>query len=206
MSLNAYKIEFGPFCKNRRMCRFQREIIFKGENIISSISIKNLGFTLDRNLSYQEEVKIIPLKKPVGIKAMHSMRSIYGEQTMLHLLKVIILFHLLYPSLLLTTNTSNLTDTLDLQVNWALKTCFEGKKYDSSNDLGERYQILPVRAMLDIQASCYFWKLQIEKLPAFNRGFEIPITKVKVITRTKQLTLQLFMRFNSDEKLFFRTS
>ena len=135
------------------------------------------------------------------MKAVHTIRSIYGEETKL-LLKSIILSHLQYPTLLLTGITSNLIDTLNQQVNLALKICFYRKKYDSSNDLRERYQMLPFRATHDIRAACYFWKWQNE-----NSLFsieEMPTSKVKVNIRTKELTLQLFLRFSSDEKLFFQ--
>ena len=45
----------------------------------------------------------------------------------------------------------------------------------------------------------------IKKLLAINRGVEMPTNKVKISTRSKQLAVQVFLRFNSDEKLFFLT-
>ena len=89
---------------------------------------------------------------------MHTIRSIYGEQNKLLLLKSVILSCLQNPFLLLSGITSSLVDKLDQQVNWALKTCFHRKKYDSLKDLRERYQIIPVLAILDIKVACDFWQ------------------------------------------------
>ena len=60
----------------------------------------------------------------VVIKAMNTIRSIYGEKTKLLLLKSIILSHFHYLFLSLLGMKSNYCDTLEQQVNWALKIYF----------------------------------------------------------------------------------
>ena len=128
----------------------------------------------------------------VGIKAMHSICSIRGEQTMLILQKSFIFSRFPYPPLLLTRITSSLLDTIDNKSIVPLKLVFFGKKYEILNDLREKYQVRPVRAIFNIKAACYLWKKQNKKLLVFNRGLQLSTSKAKVHTRKKQLNLQLF--------------
>ena len=142
LTLNANKTEFMLTAKKKSMNgQTPVKIIIEGEKITSSNSVKSRGVTLDRNLTYQEEVLSILRKMAGSIKAINTIRCIYGEQSKLLPLKSIILSHLQCLSVLLTGITSNRFDTLDQQVNWALTTCFYRKKYDSSNDLRGRYLI-----------------------------------------------------------------
>ena len=158
LTVYVNKMNLSFFLQKIEECAAQVEIIINGDKITSSNLVKCLGVTQDRNLTYQEGVQIILREMAVSVEAMHKIRSIYGEQTMLLLLKSIILSHLLYLSPLLPGITSNFIDTLNQQVNWALKICFYCKSYDSSYDLRERYQTLLISAILDIKAACYFRK------------------------------------------------
>ena len=53
----------------------------------------------------------------LGIKAMQTIRSLYGEQTEFLPLQLTFFWHLQYPSLLLTRNTTNIIDKLDQKIN-----------------------------------------------------------------------------------------
>ena len=57
--LTPTKLNLSFFCKKWQNVQTPVEIIIKGEKITPSNSIKYLGVTLDRNLTYQNEVKLI---------------------------------------------------------------------------------------------------------------------------------------------------
>ena len=59
---------------------------------------------------------------------------------------------------LLTGITENLITTLEKQLNWGIKACFNRSKFDHSTNLKIRHKILPARYFLDYKGLSYLWK------------------------------------------------
>ena len=53
-----------------------------------------------------------------------------------------------YPGVLLCSLSQNLITILEKQLNWAVKACYNSKKFDSSHDLKLMNNILPVRMLI----------------------------------------------------------
>ena len=64
-----------------------------------------------------------------------------------------------YPAILLSGISANLMISLEKQLSWAVKTCCDRAKYDSSSDLKLKHNILPVTIFLDYKILCHFWKI-----------------------------------------------
>ena len=70
--------------------------------------------------------------------------------------------------------------TLEKQLNWRIKPCFNRYKMDSAHDLGIHYRILSVRHLLDLKAVLFFWKWKYNLSPAFSR-LQIATANLKTI-------------------------
>ena len=75
--------------------------------------------------------------------------------------------------------------SLEKQLNWAVKTCCDCAKYDSSSDLKLKHNILPVTMFLDYKILCHFWKIQHQVLPAYNNT-EYDNHQIDINTRNKK--------------------
>ena len=80
-----------------------------------------------------------------GIKTLYAIRDIFPIATRLLLLNALVLSQLHYPAILLTGISENLITTLEKQLNWGIKACFNRSKFDHSTNLETRHKILPVR-------------------------------------------------------------
>ena len=76
----------------------------------------------------------------------------------------LVISHLYYSSILMCSQ--NLLIRVEKQLSWAVKSCFNRKKYDRSTDLKLKYKVLPVHIFNDFKVSCYFWKIITNNLPA----------------------------------------
>ena len=97
--------------------------------------MKYLGVYLDQNLDFQDEMKNILRKIATGIKTLYAIRDFFPTATRLLLLNGLVLSHLHYSSILLTGISENLITTLEKQLNWEIKACFNRTKFDHSTDL-----------------------------------------------------------------------
>ena len=59
--------------------------------------------------------------------------------------------------------------TLEKQLSWAVKTCFNRKKYDSSSDQKLKHQILRIKFLLEYKVLNYFMKFTSNQLPIFKK-------------------------------------
>ena len=134
LTLNADKTEFITFQTKNNKDK-NTNLIVKDEVIRSSSTVKFLGVYLDQNLTFQEEVKHILRKMACGIKTLSSIRDYFPEKVRLLLLNALVISHLHYPAILLNGLTENLNTTLEKQLNWGIKACFNRTKYDRSSDL-----------------------------------------------------------------------
>ena len=123
LTLNADKTEFITFqTKNNKYKN--TNLIVKDEVIRSSSTVKYLDAYLDQNLTFHEEVEHILRKMACGIKTLYSIREYFPEKVRLLLLNALVISHLHYPAILLKGLTENLNTTLEKQLNWGVKACF----------------------------------------------------------------------------------
>ena len=79
----------------------------------------------------------------LGIKSLYSVRDIFPQKTRKLLLNALVVSHLHYSAILLSGISENLLTTLEKQINWGIKACFNRLKYDHSSDLKVQHDILP---------------------------------------------------------------
>ena len=127
------------------------------------------------------------------------MRDIFPTATRLLLLNALVLSHLHYSAILIPGISENLITTLEKQLNWGIKACFNRTKFDHPTDLKIRHEILPVRHFLDYKCLLYLWKYKKSLIPAFNRKLHLPTAKTKI---HKRLNTQI--RSNFLRKCFFK--
>ena len=65
---------------------------------------------------------------------------------------------------------------LQKQLSWAMKTCCDRRKFDSSSDLKLQYNVLPVSLYLDWKIVCHLWKIKHTPLPVY--------VKIKYVNKT----------------------
>ena len=139
-----------------------------------------------------------------GIKTLYAIRDIFPTSTRLLLLNALVLSHLHYSSILLTGISENLITTLEKQLNWEYKACFNRTKFDHSTDLKIRHKILPVRHFLDYKCLLYLWKYKNSLIPAFNRKLHIPTAATKTHKRTQIEYSDMIIRSNFLRNCFFK--
>ena len=144
-----------------------------------SLFVKYLGIYLNQNLTYEFEVKNILRKMACGIKTLYSVKYFLTDKTCLMLFNSLVISHIHYPAILLNEISQNLITTLEKQLNWDVKACFNRRKYDSSSDLKIKYNIFPIRILLDIKAVTYFWKCQNNLLTAFKSSNKVTTALIK---------------------------
>ena len=103
--------------------------------------VKYLGINIDCNLSFDEEIKIVLRKMPVGIKVIYSNKKIFPEKTRSALLNSFVLSHLHYPIVLFSGLKKSLRVTLNRQLNCGLKAYFNRTKFDRTTDLKIKHKI-----------------------------------------------------------------
>ena len=65
------------------------------------------------------------------------------------LMNALVIGHLHYPAIRLSGISPNLTISLEKQLSWAIRTCFDCANFYSSSDLKINYNVLPVTMFLD---------------------------------------------------------
>ena len=84
-------------------------------------------------------------------KVLYNLQNIFPEKTKLLLLYAFVISHLHYSAILLGRIRENFITTLEKQLNWGIKACFNRTKYERLSDLKKRHNILPVRFLLDLK-------------------------------------------------------
>ena len=102
---------------------------------------------------------------PVVLKQSMQWNYSCRKKTCLLLLNALVLSHVQYPAILLQGISQNLLTTLEKQLSWGVKTCFNRQKQDSSGDLKIKHNMLPIIIFLDYKSCFYFWKHQNNLLP-----------------------------------------
>ena len=166
------------------------EIQVVSKTISPSNHVKYLRVFLDQNLTYQDEVKNLLMKMACAIKTIYSIRDLSPEKTRFLPLNVLVISHLHYSSVLMNGITENLLTTLEKQLSWAVKACFNRNKFDHSSDLKIYHKILPIRYFLQNKSVLYFWKLRHGILPAFAK-VKPTLAVIKNQKRTNKLYVNL---------------
>ena len=115
--------------------------------ILAISNVKYLGVYLDQNLNYQIEIKNILRKMALRINSLCSVRDIFPKKNRKLLLNALVVSHLHYSAIFLSGISENLLTTLEEQLNWGIKACFNRLNYDHSSDLKIQHNILPVRSL-----------------------------------------------------------
>ena len=102
-----------------------------------------------------------------SIKTIYSVSDFLPEKTRLALLNALVISHIQYLSVILHGISQSLISTLEKQLNWGIKACFNRYKMDSAQDLRIKHGIISVRQTLDMNAIKFFWKCKHNLLPAF---------------------------------------
>ena len=98
-----------------------------------------------------------------------------------------VISHIHYPAILIGIS-KNLNTTLEKQLNWGVKACFNRGKFDSSSDLTVKHNIFPIRILLDFKAVTYFWKYQNTLLAAFKCSSKVTSALMKTQSWTKEIS------------------
>ena len=204
LNLNEDKTEFIVFCKNSQN-KLTKNLKLQVKNYSTSLSsfVKYLGVYLDQNLTYENEVKHVLKKMACGIKTIYAVKQFLPEKVCLLLLNALVLSHLHYPAILLQGFSQNLLTTLEKQLSWGVKACFNRQKQDSSSVLKIKHNILPIRIFLDYKSCFYFWKYHNNLLPAFSGPNTIPTARMKYHSRTKKLVCNTKIYNEFMRKSFF---
>ena len=141
LNVNESKTEFIIFRAPKR--NKIEEIVVNGCTVLEKKFVKYLGVHIDCNLSFDEEIKNV-LKMAVGIKVIYSIKNIFPEKTRSVLLNALVLSHLHYPIVLFSGLKKSLRVTLNKQLNWGSKACFNRIKFDRTTDLKIKLKILAV--------------------------------------------------------------
>ena len=192
LTINTDKTEFIIFSKPSNNSRMRnRQLNIRSEVIKTSDCIKYLGVYLDQNLTFQCEVKNLLQKMAAGIKTLYAIRDLFPEKTRLLLLNALVISHLHYSAILLNGISENLLTTLEKQISWAVKACFNRKKNDHSTDLKLKHDILPIRYFLNMKSALYFWKFTHKMIPALAKENQPPTAMIRKQERTNQLYIDV---------------
>ena len=161
-----------------------------------SSCVKYLGVHLDQSLTFEEEIKNILKKMACGIKTLYTVKSFLHEEFCLKLLNALVLSQIQHPAILLNGISQNLITSLEKQLSWAVKACFNRNKYDSSSDIKIKHSIFPIKLMLANRSVTYFWKYQNSLIPAFKSSLKLPNANFKYLPRSE--TLMNKTKTNSD--------
>ena len=156
---NVKKTNYFVFCKPSKNVSIKNvELQIHSHSIKRKECVKYLGVQLDQNLNYRNEVKNILRKMACGIKTIYCVRDFLPTKTRLLLLIPLVISHLHFSSILLNGISRSLISTLEKQLNWGIKACFNRYKMDSAHESRLHYRILSVRHLLDLKAILFFPK------------------------------------------------
>ena len=188
LKLNSEKTEFIVFGTSSAA-----ESIKVDNHIIKEVdNVKYLGVILDKKLMYQQQVKQILSKMAQGIKTLYVLRNVVPYHLRKILLNSLVISHLQYSAVLLSSISKNLLTTLEKQLNWAVKACYVQRFNSSSLSIKLDNYILPIKQLLEYRTAMYVNQLLTFKKPAFRRitGLSLPTYKFYRHSRTKTIFLK----------------
>ena len=127
----------------------------------------------------------------VGIKFIYSIKNV--------------LCHLHYPIVIFSGLKKSLRVTLNKQLNWGLKACFNRTKFDRTTDLKIKHKILPVEYLIKYRVIIYFIKLLKADLPAFDE-LKLATLSAKMNDRTNKLSFGANQKTNIMQNCFKKSN
>ena len=82
------------------------------------------------NITYEKEAKHVLKKLAFGIKTIYAVKQFLPENTCLLILNTLVFSHFQYPAILLQSISQNLLTTLEKQLRWGVKACFDRQKQE----------------------------------------------------------------------------
>ena len=217
LNLNASKTEYIKFTgrrkvkdkKNKKKKEKEKKkdtIVVDGKVIHEKEECKYLGIIVDNNLSFESQAKKILQKMAIGIKTIKTIRTQLPTKTLEALLNAIVLSHLDYSALLINEINQNLINSLERQLNWAIKTTFFRSKHKSSRDIRLHKNILSVQQRLDIRSILYFYDYITCKKEPFSKSLKLPTAKYFINERTNKIIFQDHRTTTYMRKSFFHNT
>ena len=80
-----------------------------------------------------------------GIKTLYTVKSFLPQKFRLKLLNALVLSQIQHPAILLNGISQNLIISLEKQLIWAVKACFNRNTSDSSSYLKIKHSIFPIK-------------------------------------------------------------
>ena len=136
----------------------------------------------------------------IGIKTIYTIRNFVPIQTRLMLLHSLVLSHLCYQAVLLNGINSTLLDSLNRQVNWAVKACCFKRKYDSSSELKIRHRILTAEHLIEYLSLIFLWRLINNQSEAFKH-LQFPNFPLKYNERKNNFTMNIGAKNKKTEHI-----
>ena len=185
LKLNSDKTEFIVFGKNKG----NNKLVVNNIPIEESDTVKYLGVLIDNELKFDKHVKFVLRKMAQGIKSLYVLRNAVPTYLKTIILNAYVLSHIQYPAVLLSTIDQHLVTTLEKQLNWAVKACFNRRKHESSRDLKIKNNILPIKYLLEDRNATYCRLVMNNTKPAFNekRGVKLATNQFYSQKRTGEL-------------------
>ena len=189
LNINVSKTSFLIFRKRHLNHRCESVSLLVNDTKISQVSsAKYLGVMLDQNLTFDAQVRQVLRKTACAIKVIYSIRDNFPRLTRLTIMNALVCSHFIYCAPLLTSITAQNLQSLERQINWALKASMYKSKYDSASRLRVCTNTLRVQDLVNLHTLLYLFKLFHNLLPAFS-VHSFPGLLTSENPRTGQLTI-----------------
>ena len=136
-----------------------------------------MGVFLEQNLRFQEEVKSILKKLACAIKTLSVVKKGLPINTRSNFVNALVLSQLLYLATNLVVYRKTQYFFLEKQLSWALKTCSDRRKYNTSSDLKLKVEILPVSFFLKSKIIVFCFKISQSKIAPY-RNLNFPNSQI----------------------------
>ena len=192
LSINVDKTKFMILhgCKNKaKIQKLDNIQLSVNETTIGQVfEAKYLGIVLDNKLALHTQTRNVLKNMAIGIKTIYTIRNFVPIKTRLLLLHSLVLCHLCYSAVLLNGINVTLLDSLNRQVNWAVKACCFKSKYDSSSELKIRHKILTAEHLIEYFSLISLFRLINNESEAF-KNLTFPNFPLKFNERTNKFTI-----------------
>ena len=138
-----------------------------------------------------------------GIKTLYAIRESFPEKTRILIMNALVISHVHYSAILLNGVSENLLTTLEKQLSWAVKACFNRRKCDHSADLKLLHEILPIRYFLKLKSALFFWKFCHNMVPSLTNDNRPTTAVFREHKRTDQIYLDIKRNSIFIENSFF---
>ena len=187
LNSNASKTEFITFSrKNDKHCTESQTVTIGKTHVNKVNACKYLGVTTDEHLSFNPQVKKVLQKMAMGIETIDTIKKQLPTTTLIMLLQTLVLSHLSYPALLLLSVSTASFNSLERQLNWALKCVFFRSQQTCSEDIRKSKNVISMRKLIDLGCLTYFFQLLKLERPAYQYT-SLPTSEFHLNGRTSKI-------------------